>query len=128
MIFWVLLQSDLDELSNEARNADDRAKKAMADAARLADELRQEQDHALSIEKMRKGLEGQVKELQVRLDEAEAQALKGGAKIIAKLEQRVSWASEHCSSKVYEQSIWTKTPRILYWENTCIRIQALVNF
>lgn len=90
MIFWVLLQSDLDELSNEARNADDRAKKAMADAARLADELRQEQDHALSIEKMRKGLEGQVKELQVRLDEAEAQALKGGAKIIAKLEQRVS--------------------------------------
>jgi len=32
----------------------------MADAARLADELRQEQDHAAQIEKMRRALENQV--------------------------------------------------------------------
>ena len=42
------------------------------------------------VEKLRKGLEGQVKDMQGRLDEAEAQALKGGKKIIQKLEQRVS--------------------------------------
>jgi hypothetical protein len=41
------------------------------------------------IEKFRKSMENQVKDLQVRLDEAEAQALKGGKKMIAKLEQRV---------------------------------------
>merc|ERR1711944_381416 len=38
---------------------------------------------------MRRGLEGQVKELQARLDEAEAAGLKGGKRMIQKLEQRV---------------------------------------
>lgn len=61
----------------------------MVDAARLADELRAEQDHAQTQEKLRKALEAQIKELQVRLDEAEANALKGGKKAIQKLEQRV---------------------------------------
>ncbi|XP_026481130.1 myosin heavy chain, muscle-like isoform X5 [Ctenocephalides felis] len=83
------LHSDLDELLNEAKNSEEKAKKAMVDAARLADELRAEQDHAQTQEKLRKGLETQIKELQVRLDEAEANALKGGKKAIAKLEQRV---------------------------------------
>ncbi|BFZ17428.1 hypothetical protein BsWGS_20467 [Bradybaena similaris] len=83
------MQTDLDELSNELRASEERAKKAFSDAARLADELRQEQEHSLQVEKLRKALEGQVKDLQVRLDEAEAQALKGGKKTIQKLEQRV---------------------------------------
>lgn len=83
------MQTDLDEMNSELRAADDRAKKAMSDAARLADELRQEQEHSMQVEKLRKGLEQQVKDMQIRLDEAEAQALKGGKKIIQKLEQRV---------------------------------------
>ncbi|XP_039445235.1 myosin heavy chain, muscle isoform X12 [Culex pipiens pallens] len=83
------LHSDLDELLNEAKNSEEKAKKAMVDAARLADELRAEQDHAQSQEKMRKALEQQIKELQVRLDDAETNALKGGKKAIQKLEQRV---------------------------------------
>uniref|UniRef100_A0A0L8H8U2 Paramyosin n=2 Tax=Octopus bimaculoides TaxID=37653 RepID=A0A0L8H8U2_OCTBM len=83
------MQTDLDELNHELKSADERAKHAMADATRLADELRQEQDHALSVEKVRKSLESQVKELQVRLDESEAAALKGGKKMIQKLESRV---------------------------------------
>ncbi|XP_076459067.1 myosin heavy chain, striated muscle-like isoform X1 [Babylonia areolata] len=83
------MQTDLDEMNGELRGADERSKKAMADAARLADELRQEQEHSMQVEKLRKGLEGQIKDMQVRLDEAEAQALKGGKKIIQKLEQRV---------------------------------------
>ncbi|XP_041779733.1 myosin heavy chain, muscle isoform X16 [Anopheles merus] len=83
------LHSDLDELLNEAKNSEEKAKKAMVDAARLADELRAEQDHAQTQEKLRKALEQQIKELQVRLDEAESNALKGGKKAIQKLEQRV---------------------------------------
>ncbi|XP_055702058.1 myosin heavy chain, muscle isoform X17 [Phlebotomus papatasi] len=83
------LHSDLDELLNEAKNSEEKAKKAMVDAARLADELRAEQDHAQTQEKLRKALETQIKELQIRLDEAEANALKGGKKAIQKLEQRV---------------------------------------
>ena len=61
-----------------------------SDASRLAEELRQEQEHAIQVERLRKGLEQQIKDLQTRLDEAEGNALKGGKRIIAKLEQRVS--------------------------------------
>ncbi|KAK7097804.1 myosin heavy chain, striated muscle-like [Littorina saxatilis] len=83
------MQTDLDEMNNELRNSEDRSKKALSDAARLADELRQEQEHSMQVEKLRKALEHQIKDMQVRLDEAEAQALKGGKKMIQKLEQRV---------------------------------------
>jgi chromosome segregation ATPase len=83
------LHGDFEEQVNELRLAEDQTKKAMADAARLAEELRQEQDHAGQIEKLRRGLEVQVKELQQRVDEAEAAALHGGRKTIQKLEQRI---------------------------------------
>ncbi|KAL6736890.1 hypothetical protein Aduo_007192 [Ancylostoma duodenale] len=83
------IHADLDETLNEYKAAEERSKKAMADATRLAEELRQEQEHSQHIDRMRKGLEQQLKEMQVRLDEAEAAALKGGKKVIAKLEQRV---------------------------------------
>ncbi len=84
------MQTDLDDQANELKSADEQAKKAMADAAMLAEELRKEQEHGTHIEKMRRTLESQVKELQARPDEAEAGALKGGKRMIQKLEQRVS--------------------------------------
>ncbi|KAI6195099.1 Myosin head [Aphelenchoides besseyi] len=83
------LHAELDESLTELKNADELAKKASADAARLAEELRQEQEHSQHVERLRKGLEIQIKEMQVRLDEAEAAALKGGKRIIAKLEERI---------------------------------------
>jgi peptidoglycan hydrolase CwlO-like protein len=43
------MQTDLDEMNGELRGSEDRAKKAMADAARLADELRQEQEHSMQV-------------------------------------------------------------------------------
>lgn len=83
------LQSDLDEAITELKNSEERVRKASADASRLAEELRVEQEHVSNVEKLRKALEQQVKDLQARLDEAEANALKGGKRIIQKLEQRV---------------------------------------
>ncbi|VDL76370.1 unnamed protein product [Nippostrongylus brasiliensis] len=83
------MHSELDETLAELKNADEMGKKASADAARLAEELRQEQEHSMHVERIRKGLEVQIKEMQIRLDEAEAAALKGGKKIIAQLEQRI---------------------------------------
>merc|ERR1711864_30190 len=61
----------------------------MVDAARLADELRAEQEVAMMIERDRKLLEAQVKDAQTRVDEAEMNALKGGKKAIAKMETRI---------------------------------------
>jgi hypothetical protein len=46
---------------NELKGSEERSKKAMGDAARLAEELRQEQEHSMHIERMRKGLEQQIK-------------------------------------------------------------------
>merc|ERR1712013_731204 len=48
------LGADLDEMSNEARLSEDKAARAMVDAARLADELRCEQDVAMNLEKDKK--------------------------------------------------------------------------
>merc|ERR1712241_1303614 len=72
------LHGDMDEMASEAQLSDEKAKKAMVDAARLADELRAEQDLAAGYERDRKLLECQVKDCQARLDDAEANALKGG--------------------------------------------------
>merc|ERR1712111_98865 len=83
------LHADLDEMSAEARLCEDKASKAMVDAARLADELRSEQDSAQGLEKGRRLCEAQVKDMHSRLDESETNALKGGKKAMNKLETRI---------------------------------------
>merc|ERR1712077_69146 len=75
------LESEMQTLSGDTDE--------MADAARLAEELRHEQDLAQAIEKERKLLECQVKDVQARLDEAEVNALKGGKKAMNKMESRI---------------------------------------
>ena len=83
------IQADLDEMASEAMISEEKANKAMIDAAHLADELRQEQDLATAIDKERKLLECQTKDIQQRLDEAETNALKGGKKAMNKMETRI---------------------------------------
>merc|ERR1719400_313682 len=83
------LHGDLDEMASEAHLSEEKAKKAMVDAARLADELGMEQEVALAYERDRKLFECQVKDVQQRLDEAEANALKGGKKAMNKMEGRI---------------------------------------
>merc|ERR1712126_795741 len=80
------LHGEIDEMMAEAQMAEEKASKAMVDAARLADELRQEQEFAQQYERDRKLLECQCKDAQVKLDEAEANALKGGKKAMNKME------------------------------------------
>merc|ERR1712180_336097 len=69
--------------------SEDKAARAMVDAARLADELRQEQDLAMNLEKDKKLLEAQCKDAGQRADEAEVNALKGGRKAMIKMETRI---------------------------------------
>merc|ERR1719213_1486690 len=83
------LHADLDEMSSEARLCEDKSSKAMVDAARLADELRAEQENAQSLERNRRLGEAQVKDMQQKLDEAETNALKGGKKAMNKMETRI---------------------------------------
>ncbi|CAL8284044.1 unnamed protein product [Boreogadus saida] len=83
------LHADMEDTVQEAQSADNKAKKAIADAAMMADELKKEQDTTSHLERMKKNLEVTVKDLQQRLDEAENLALKGGKKELQKLETRV---------------------------------------
>ena len=79
----------MDEMAAEANLAEEKAKKSMVDAARLADELRQEQEYAVQFEREKKLLEAQLKDSQTKLDEAEVNALKGGKKAVNKMETRI---------------------------------------
>merc|ERR1712141_549672 len=83
------LHGDLDEMVGEATLSEEKAKKSMIDAARLADELRNEQELAQGYERDRKLLECQLKDLQARLDDAETNALKGGKKAMHKMDTRI---------------------------------------
>merc|ERR1719400_16151 len=83
------LNADLDEMTNEAKMSEDKAARAMVDAARLADELRCEQELAMNLEKDKKLLEAQCKDAATRADEAEVSALKGGRKAMIKMETRI---------------------------------------
>uniref|UniRef100_A0AAQ5Z1V1 Myosin motor domain-containing protein n=1 Tax=Amphiprion ocellaris TaxID=80972 RepID=A0AAQ5Z1V1_AMPOC len=85
----VQIQSEVDDTVQEARNAEEKAKKAITDAAMMAEELKKEQDTSAHLERMKKNLEVAVKDLQHRLDEAENLAMKGGKKQLQKLESRV---------------------------------------
>merc|ERR1712012_162349 len=83
------LNADLDEMTNEAKMSEDKAARAMVDAARLADELRCEQELAMNLEKDKKLLEAQCKDAATRADESEVSALKGGRKAMIKMETRI---------------------------------------
>uniref|UniRef100_A0A8C5AZ68 Myosin heavy chain, fast skeletal muscle-like n=1 Tax=Gadus morhua TaxID=8049 RepID=A0A8C5AZ68_GADMO len=85
----VQVQGEVDDTVQEARNAEEKAKKAITDAAMMAEELKKEQDTSSHLERMKKNLEVTVKDLQHRLDEAENLAMKGGKKQLQKLESRV---------------------------------------
>ncbi|XP_054134657.1 myosin heavy chain, skeletal muscle, adult-like isoform X3 [Melozone crissalis] len=83
------IQGEMEDTIQEARNAEEKAKKAITDAAMMAEELKKEQDTSAHLERMKKNLDQTVKDLQLRLEEAEQLALKGGKKQIQKLEARV---------------------------------------
>uniref|UniRef100_A0AAR2KZC3 Myosin heavy chain 7 n=1 Tax=Pygocentrus nattereri TaxID=42514 RepID=A0AAR2KZC3_PYGNA len=83
------LQTEVEEAVQECRNAEEKAKKAITDAAMMAEELKKEQDTSAHLERMKKNMEQTIKDLQHRLDEAEQIAMKGGKKQLQKLEARV---------------------------------------
>uniref|UniRef100_A0A3P8Q332 Myosin, heavy chain 6, cardiac muscle, alpha n=1 Tax=Astatotilapia calliptera TaxID=8154 RepID=A0A3P8Q332_ASTCA len=83
------LQCEVEEAIQENRNAEEKAKKAITDAAMMAEELKKEQDTSAHLERMKKNMEQTIKDLQHRLDEAEQIAMKGGKKQLQKLEVRI---------------------------------------
>merc|ERR1739846_215729 len=83
------LQAEIDDALGQAKNSEEKSKRAMVDAARLADELRSEQDHANAEGRGKRSLDTQLAELENRLSEAEAAAMKGGKAAMSKLEMKI---------------------------------------
>ena len=82
-------QQELETLMLSVKNSEEKCKKAVSDASRLAEELRTEHEHSGAVERGAKATFAQCNELQARLEEAEATAASYGRKMIAKLEEKV---------------------------------------
>jgi len=83
------MQADLDNMLASCKNSEEKAKKAMVDAGRLADELRAEQDHSATQEKAARTTEVSLLEMQKKAEEASFAMARGAAHIPAKLEGRI---------------------------------------
>merc|ERR1719361_2432035 len=76
------LQAEIDDMLHQAKASEEKAKKAMVDAARLADELRAEQDHVSVQSKAKRSQETTMADMENRLADANEAAM-------AKLESRI---------------------------------------
>merc|ERR1712106_234788 len=83
------MHAEIDDTLQQAKSSEEKAKKAMVDAARLADELRSEQDHTGCLSKTKRALESQLIELENKFAEANENAIRGGRAAMAKLETRI---------------------------------------
>merc|ERR1712013_187868 len=83
------MHAEIDDMLQQAKNSEEKSKKAMVDAARLADELRAEQDHTISQDKAKRCLEAQLAELEQKFADANENAIRGGRAAMAKLETRI---------------------------------------
>ena len=83
------MHAEIDQTLLSAKNSEEKAKKAMVDASRLADELRAEQDHCNSQAKAKKALESQMVEMDTKIADAEENAIRGGRAVLAKMESRI---------------------------------------
>merc|ERR1712098_647255 len=82
------MQADLDNMLASCKNSEEKAKKAMVDAGRLADELRAEQDHFTAQEKAVKTTGKVLEDLSHRAEDASIQASLGAQQLPVKLESR----------------------------------------
>ncbi|NXP05556.1 MYH1B protein, partial [Thinocorus orbignyianus] len=137
------IQTEMESIMNGAKNAEERAKKAITDVrillSMMAEELKKEQDTSAHLERMKKNLDQTVKNLQHRLDEAEQLALKGGKKQVLKMEARIreleaELEEEHKQSaeatkniRKYERHVKELTFQNEEHKKNMVRLQDLVD-
>lgn len=81
--------ADYDEITKELRISDERYQRVQAELKHTVEIVHEEQERVVKIEAIKKSLEIEVKNLSVRLEEVEANAIVGGKRIISKLEARL---------------------------------------
>lgn len=85
----VTLASDYEEVTRELRMSDERYQKVQVELKSTIQILHEEQERIVKIEAIKKSLEVEVKNLSIRLEEVEANAVVGARRAISKLESHV---------------------------------------
>ncbi|XP_058466570.1 paramyosin, long form [Malaya genurostris] len=83
------IASDYEEVSRELRVSDERYQKVQVELKHTVELLHEEQERIVKIETIKKSLEVEVKQLSIRLEEVEVNAVAGSRRIISKLEARL---------------------------------------
>ncbi|RLU25792.1 hypothetical protein DMN91_001951 [Ooceraea biroi] len=83
------LAGDYEEVTKELKISDERYQRVQTELKHTVEILHEEQERIVKIEAIKKSLEIEVKNLSVRLEEVEANAIVGGKRIISKLEARM---------------------------------------
>jgi len=85
-----VIAGDYDEVTKELRLADERLMKATTEIKRVTEALHEESERCIKIESIKKSLEIEIKNVTVRLEEVESNALVSTKRMVSKLESRVN--------------------------------------
>ncbi|XP_034482878.1 paramyosin, long form isoform X1 [Drosophila innubila] len=84
-----VVASDYEEVSKELRISDERYQKVSVELKHVVEQVHEEQERIVKLETIKKSLEVEVKNLSIRLEEVELNAVAGSKRIISKLEARI---------------------------------------
>jgi len=85
-----VIAGDYDEVTKELRLADERLMKCQTEYKRVSESLVEEQERYIKVESIRKSLEVEIKNVTIRLENVEANALVSTKRMVSKLEARVN--------------------------------------
>jgi len=85
-----VIAGDYDEVTKELRLADERLMKATTEIKRVTESLHEESERCIKLESIKKSLEIEIKNVTVRLEEVESNALVSTKRMVSKLESRVN--------------------------------------
>ncbi|GFY34336.1 paramyosin [Trichonephila clavipes] len=86
---YLTLHTDYEEISKELRVSDERYNRVIVELKSTKDLLVEEQERVIKMESIKKSLEVEVRNLQIRIEEVETNALAGGRRVVSKLEARI---------------------------------------
>uniref|UniRef100_K7FJT1 Myosin motor domain-containing protein n=1 Tax=Pelodiscus sinensis TaxID=13735 RepID=K7FJT1_PELSI len=136
------LQTEVEEAIQECRNAEEKAKKAITDAAMMAEELKKEQDTSAHLERMKKNMEQTIKDLQLHLSVARARSTIGGEDQIPaglssvdgaqsqesrKHQSRWCWRARGWAGGGWERCSRPRSPQTEEDKKNLLRLQDLVD-
>ncbi|XP_054735963.1 paramyosin, short form isoform X3 [Anastrepha obliqua] len=84
-----VVAADYEEVTKELRISDERYQKVQVELKHSIELVHEEQERVVKLETIKKSLEVEVKNLAIRLEEVELNAVAGSKRIISKLEARV---------------------------------------